>query len=232
MERLLLFSAALVFAMTGCMRDNSPFSPTGPGDMPGGQTISQLKDPALAWSADSFEATIGIENGFPTLTNTYKVSVSYESSQPEVATINENGVITLVSGGSTMIKASSAANETYSASSDSYLLTVLDPGSEDEDGELSFASTGDPTSDDDISTSSFKGRITVTYSETGNATVEGDSYGYVTVDGNKVTVNNTGGEVLIYELRGTTSNGFFKVYGIKKQATLTVSVSPTPTAQR
>ena len=38
------------------------------------------------------------------------------------------------------------------------------------------------------------------------------------MDGNKVTVNNTGGEVLIYELTGTTSNGFFKVYGAKKQA--------------
>lgn len=48
--------------------------------------------------------------------------------------------------------------------------------------------------------------------------MSGDTYGYVTVDGNKVTVNNTGGEVLIYELTGTTSNGFFKVYGAKKQA--------------
>ncbi|MBQ4287729.1 MAG: carbohydrate-binding domain-containing protein, partial [Bacteroidales bacterium] len=67
-------------------------------------------------------------------------------------------------------------------------------------------------------TTTFKGRITITFSETGDAVVKGDSYGYVTVDGNKVTVNNTGGEVLIYELSGTTKNGFFKVYGAKKQA--------------
>ena len=90
--------------------------------------------------------------------------------------------------------------------------------SEPEDDSLTFDSTGDPTSDDDISTTTFAGKITVTFSDTDNASVKGDSYGYVTVDGNKVTVNNTGGEVLIYELTGTTANGFFKVYGAKKQA--------------
>ena len=90
--------------------------------------------------------------------------------------------------------------------------------SEPEDDSLTFDSTGDPTSDDDISTTTFAGKITVTFSDSDNASVKGDSYGYVTVDGNKVTVNNTGGEVLIYELTGTTANGFFKVYGAKKQA--------------
>ncbi len=76
----------------------------------------------------------------------------------------------------------------------------------------------DPSSDDDISSTTFKGKITIAFSQTGDAVVTGDSYGYVSVDGNKVTVNNTGGEVLVYELTGTTSNGFFKVYGAKKQA--------------
>ena len=90
--------------------------------------------------------------------------------------------------------------------------------SEPEDDSLTFDSTGDPSSDDDISTTTFAGKITVTFSDTDNASVKGDSYGYVSVDGNKVTVNNTGGEVLIYELTGTTTNGFFKVYGAKKQA--------------
>lgn len=92
--------------------------------------------------------------------------------------------------------------------------------SEEDDSEdpLSFASTGDPTSDDDISKTTFAGRIKITFSETEDASVSGDSYGYVTVDGNKVTVNNTGGEVLIYELTGVSSNGSFKVYGAKKQA--------------
>ena len=210
----------IALAATACEQDDFPFSPFNPGEMPGEQqAVSNLKDPALAWSADSFEATIGAENSFPTLTNAYNVSVTYESSKPEVATINASGAITLLAVGSTLITASSAANETYSASSDSYVLTVLNTSSsEPGDGSLTFDSTGDPSSDDDISNTTFKGRITITYSETGDASVEGDKYGYVSVDGNKVTVNNTGGEVLIYELTGTTSNGFFKVYGAKKQA--------------
>ena len=220
----------LAFAATACEQDDYPFWSDGPGgDMPGGQQgVTNLKDPALAWSANSFEASIGGQNSFPTLTNTFNVNVSYESSRPEVATVNANGVVTLLSGGSTLITASYAADETYSASSDSYLLTVIGGASgEADDDSLVFASTGDPSSEDDISNTNFKGRITVTFSETGDAAVTGDTYGYVTVDGNKVTVNNTGGQVLIYELKGTTANGYFKVYGAKKQAIVLNGVSIT-----
>ncbi|MBR4167913.1 MAG: carbohydrate-binding domain-containing protein [Bacteroidales bacterium] len=231
MKQIVLFLVTVVLAVTSCEGEDFPFNNMDfPGDMPGGQqqAVANLKDPGLAWSADSYEATIGATNSFPTLTNTYKVGITYESSQPEVATVDGNGAVTLVAAGTTLIKASSTADETYSASSDSYVLTVLSTsGSETGDGSLSFASTGDPSSDDDISTTTFKGRITITYSETGDATVKGDSYGYVTVDGNKVTVNNEGGEVLIYELKGTTSNGFFKVYGAKKQAIVLNGVNIT-----
>ena len=233
MNKSVLYFTALALVATGCEPDSFPIGPDGPGGMPSGmpgdqQVISDLKDPGLAWSADSFEATIGADNTFPTLTNTYGLSVTYESTKPEVATINGDGVITLVASGSTLIKASTAANETYAASSDSYVLTVLAAsGSDPDDDSLTFASTGDPSSEDDISTTTFKGRIIITYAQTGDATVKGDTYGYVSVDGNKVTVNNTGGEVLIYELTGTTSNGFFKVYGAKKQAIVLNGVSIT-----
>lgn len=230
MRKLVVFLTVLAFAATACEQDDYPFWSDGPGgDMPGGQQgVTNLKDPALAWSADSFEASIGGQNSFPTLTNTFNVNVSYESSRPEVATVNANGVVTLLSGGSTLITASSAADETYSASSDSYLLTVIGGASgEADDDSLVFASTGDPSSEDDISNTNFKGRITVTFSETGDAAVTGDTYGYVTVDGNKVTVNNTGGQVLIYELKGATANGYFKVYGAKKQAIVLNGVSIT-----
>lgn len=220
MKKIVLYFTAMALAAAGCESDTFPFSLDGPGGMPDNQqVISNLKDPGLSWSEDSCEATIGSANSFPTLKNTYGLSVSYESSRPEVASISGDGVITLAAGGSTVIKASTAATETYSASSDSFLLTVLDlSGDDQEDSQLAFASTGDPSSDDDISNTTFNGRITITFSETGDASVSGDTYGYVSVDDNKVTVNNTGGEVLIYELTGTTSNGFFKVYGAKKQA--------------
>ena len=232
MKKLVFVLVAIALTATGCEPDDFPFDPFDPfgnGDMPGGQQpVTNLKDPALAWSAGSFEATIGAENSFPTLTNTCNVSVAYESSKPEVATVSSSGAITLVAAGSTMITASSSANETYSASSAAYLLTVVSLSNSDAyDGSLSFPSTGDPSSDDDISTTNFKGKITVNFSSTGDASVTGDSYGYVAVDGNKVTVNNTGGEVLVYELTGTAANGFFKVYGAKKQAIVLNGVSIT-----
>ena len=229
MKKILFLIISIALAATGCVQDDFFLFPDDPGEFPGGQqAVSSLKDPALAWSADSFEATIGSENSFPSLTNAYSVSVTYESSKTEVATISSGGAITLVGSGSTMISAKSAADDTYSASSASYLLTVLSAsGSGQDEDPLSFESTGDPSSDDDISTTKFKGRITITYSTTGDASVKGDSYGYVSVDGNKVTVNNTGGEVLIYELTGTTDNGFFKIYGAKKQAVVLNGVSIT-----
>ncbi len=219
----------MMLVASSCGQDDFPFGPDFPDDMFGGQqAVTDLKDPALSWSADSFEATLGAQNNFPTLTNTSGVSITYASSKSEVATINGSGVITLLSSGSTLISATSAANETYSSSSVSFVLTVLNAsGSETGDDALSFESTGDPTSDDDISTTIFKSKITIAFSETGNAAVTGDSYGYVSVDGNKVTVNNTGGEVLIYELTGTSSNGFFKVYGAKKQAIVLNGVNLT-----
>ena len=226
MKKIVLVFATIVLAFTACQKEVFPF---GPGEMPDDQQgVTNLKDPALAWIADSFEATIGSENVFPTLTNSYNVSVSYTSSQPEVATVSSSGAITLVGAGSTLITASSVADETYSASTTSYLLTVVSTsGGDAYDGSLTFASTGDPTSDDDISTTTFKGKITIRYSQSGDASVTGDNYGYVSVDGNKVTVNNTGGEVLVYELTGATSNGFFKVYGAKKQAIVLNGVSLT-----
>lgn len=229
MKKIVLTLVTIALAVTGCEQEDFPFTPDFPDGSPdNGQGVSDLKDPALAWSADSFEASIGIENSFPTLTNLYSVGVTYESSQPEVAAISSNGTITLLGGGSTLISAKSAADNTYSASSASYLLTVLSAsGGEPGSDSLTFESTGDPSSDDDISTTTFKGKITITYSQSGSAAVKGDTYGYVNVEGNQVTVRNTGGEVLIYELTGTTDNGYFKVYGSKKQAILLNGVSIT-----
>ena len=94
-------------------------------DDTGGGGESTLTDPALTWSAASYEATIGASNSFPTLTNTYSVTVNYTSSDASVATITSNGVITLLASGTATITASSDATTAYSASSASYALTVL-----------------------------------------------------------------------------------------------------------
>ncbi len=71
--------------------------------------------------------------------------------------------------------------------------------------------------EDAIDNTSFDRTISVVFAASG-ATVTGDENGIVTVSGNCVTVNNTGSEKIRYELSGAASDGFFKIYGEKKQA--------------
>ena len=79
----------------------------------------------LSWGTSSREVTIGSEsNSFPTLTNPYDVSVSYSSDNEAVATIDAEGVITLVAAGTANITASFEGNDKYLAGAATYKLTV------------------------------------------------------------------------------------------------------------
>ena len=71
--------------------------------------------------------------------------------------------------------------------------------------------------EDAIDNTTFDRTISVVFGASG-ASVTGDDNGIVTVSGNQVTVNNTGSEKIRYELSGTAADGFFKIYGEKKQA--------------
>ena len=82
------------------------------------------QDAELNFSTSAYTATIGEENTFPTLANPHSLSVTYSSSNEEVATVATDGTITLVAAGTTTIMASSAETETYNPGSASYTLTV------------------------------------------------------------------------------------------------------------
>ena len=71
--------------------------------------------------------------------------------------------------------------------------------------------------EDAIGNTTFDRTISVVFGAAG-ATVTGDDNSLVTVSGNCVTVNNTGSEKIRYELSGTAADGYFKIYGEKKQA--------------
>ena len=222
MKKVMIIAVLAAAVAVGCKSGDAMQAPDAP-DVP----VAGLNDPTLSWSEASFVALLGQENVFPVLSNPYGMEISYTSSEPDVATVDEEGAVMLVGSGVSEITASTQGDDSYFAAVASYILIVRDPAESGEGGDLTFESTGDPSSDDDISNTTFAGKITIIFSENGSAAVDGDTYGYVAVDGNKVTVTNTGGQVLVYELKGSTSNGYFKVYGAKKQAILLNGVSIT-----
>lgn len=82
----------------------------------------------LAFSEDKYTATKGEENAFPTLTNPNELTVSYESSDAAVATIDPaTGAITLLAEGTTTITATFSGNNEFKPATASYTLTVYDP---------------------------------------------------------------------------------------------------------
>ena len=97
---------------------------------------------------------------------------------------------------------------------ENYVDTPVDPVTPDTTIEDPFVLEDE---EDAIDNTSFDRTISVVFSAAG-ATVTGDENGIVSVSGNCVTVNNTGSEKIRYELSGAASDGFFKIYGEKKQA--------------
>ena len=83
------------------------------------------KAPGLSWGVASREVTIGSEdNNFPTLSNENNLAVTYSSDNTDVATIDADGVITLVAAGTANITAEFAGNDEFEAGSVSYKLIV------------------------------------------------------------------------------------------------------------
>ena len=227
-KTVLLLCAALLFVPFGCT----------PDDVPGGadDTTEEEVLPAeagLSWSVSACSVSLAAVASFtsPTLTNPHGLDITYTSSDTSVATISADGTLTILAAGTTTVTATSEATEAYLAGSASYNLTVISSDSAD-DGAIvtTFASSGDTSSDDDISNTEFTRLVTVSFSS-GGATVTG----YTTVadvmdvaiNGNQVTINYTGSENVVYKLTGTAADGFFKLYSKKKQAIWLSGVSIT-----
>ena len=99
-------------------------------------------------------------------------------------------------------------------------------GSSGVTGATTMEVTEDP--EDLISNTSFARTISIVFSDNSGAMVTGDDNGIVTVTGNQVTINNSSTtEKVKYELSGTTTNGFLKLYSNNKQALVLNGVSIT-----
>lgn len=74
------------------------------------------------------------------------------------------------------------------------------------------------TEEDDITNIEFSQTVYVTYSLRENASVTGTNEDFtVTTSGSDVTIVYSGDEYVMYELSGSTNDGFFKLYSTKKQ---------------
>ncbi len=85
----------------------------------------------------------------------------------------------------------------------------------------------DASDEDYIENTTFAKTITITFSKSGSATVNGDDAGIVSISGNDVVATNNTGSIIKYVLTGETTDGFFKLYSTKKQAIVLNGVNIT-----
>lgn len=92
-------------------------------------SLTRKGDAGLSYETTAYYVTVGGTFDAPALTNPHDLTVTYSSSDTEVATVNaETGGVTLGSKvGTTTITASFAGNGEYNAASASYTLTVEYP---------------------------------------------------------------------------------------------------------
>lgn len=98
---------------------------TSSGEDDGEEEVKE--QPTFAYSATS--ATVDLADAthtFPSLSNTSDGTVTYNSSNTSVATIDANGVVTPLAVGTTTIKATVGETDTYASATAQYTLTVTD----------------------------------------------------------------------------------------------------------
>lgn len=117
------------------------------------ETASDKEHAGLQFPESSYTAILGQAFTAPTLTKATNAAVTYSSSDTNVATVNATtGEVTLVGAGTTTIKAEAPENDTYTAGSAQYTLTVVQSyntlaeylaacGNKDDEGYINFPLT-------------------------------------------------------------------------------------------
>ena len=89
-------------------------------------TVIQKMGTGIAFPVEEIEAVLGETFQAPGLQNPYGLTVEYLSKNPDVATIDQNGVVTLTGAGVAEIWALFKGNDNYIAAAAMYLLNVLE----------------------------------------------------------------------------------------------------------
>ena len=179
-----------------------------------GEVVEKL-EAGLSYSAANYTATIGEENEFPVLANPNSLTVTYSSTNESVATVDEEGNITLLAAGQTTIKATSEEDDTYAAGSASYLLVVKDQEVAGTD-KYELVTDASTLKDGDIIVIAFVGDITkdevTTHYEMALSTTQNNNNRAA----NEVTVNEDGtitpgSSIQQITLEGETDAWYFNV---------------------
>lgn len=88
----------------------------------------QKQEAELAFESSSASVKLGDEFTAPALKNPNGLTVSWESSDTAVATVDAEGIVTVVGKGTTTITASSVATDKFEAGTASYTLKVYEEG--------------------------------------------------------------------------------------------------------
>ena len=149
-------------------------------------TVSKAT-PTLNFASDNAIGREGEEFAGNALTNPANLTVTYSSSDTDVATVNSStGAVTIVADGTTTITASFAGNDTYISGSASYTLKVLDtPTITVSDDEVTYGETYTYSAGG----SDTGGAITITSGNTSIATVDGLEITPVAVGEVEITVS-------------------------------------------
>ena len=90
-------------------------------------TRPEKAEPELSYSTQELAVVKGGDFTLPTFSNPHNLIVTYDSSDENVATVDENGDVAVIGKGETIIKATFAGDRTYKAGEVSYTLTVSLP---------------------------------------------------------------------------------------------------------
>ncbi|MBQ6188912.1 MAG: Ig-like domain-containing protein [Bacteroidaceae bacterium] len=92
------------------------------------EPAAEKTEPGLAYETTEFNVNLGEPFTAPTLTNPNNLTVTYTSSNEDVATVDATtGIVTIVAGGSATITAFFSGNDIYKAGEASYTIKVKDP---------------------------------------------------------------------------------------------------------
>ncbi|MDE5808086.1 MAG: hypothetical protein K2H76_08200, partial [Muribaculaceae bacterium] len=176
----------------------------------------------LAFSTATAEGIVGETFTAPELSNPHDLPLSWSSSDESVATVDEDGKVTLVGGGTAVIEASTEGDDSYARGNARYTLTVMPAAA-------NIAQLyADAPEQNDLVKVNFP--MIVTYATKSNAYVK-DEEGNATLIHNIKNDGNTGASADIYKVGDiipagwvATNDGVNGFKGLPEEVTETTTV--------